>query len=59
MVVAAKQTPQLSAPCKNNLEKVMWHSPSYIWAVNALLGFPGGTVVKNSLTNAGDAGDGV
>ena len=36
-VAAAKQNPQLSAPCKNNLEKVMWHIPSYIWAVKALL----------------------
>ena len=53
-VAAAKQNPQLSAPCKNNLEKVMWHIPSYIWAVKALLGFPGGTVVKNPPTNAGD-----
>ena len=54
MVAAAKQNPQVSAPCKNNLEKVMWHIPSYIWAVKARLGFPGCSVLKNLPAYAGD-----
>ena len=54
---SCKANPQLSAPCKNKLGKVMWRVPSYTWAVKAFLGLPGGTMVKNLPANPGDAGD--